>query len=811
MGIEKLEDYKLHIKHDGSLPIATGRSRMEKEWKNRTYAWSQLLGRISRPARTQETYAEYMRLPKAEQDKIKDVGGFIGGALKGGRRKADSVQARQLITLDADYAPAGLADDLYLFIDGAYAVYSTHKHCPERPRLRILVPLDREVSPDEYEAIGRKIAETIGIDYFDDTTYQASRLMYWPSVSSDGEYLFDYDDTGWMSADGVLAQYPDWTDTSYWPESSRAAEGRKRTAKKQGDPCGKKGLIGAFCRTYGMEDAIGRFLEDVYEPCAAAGRYTFKEGSTAAGLVLYDDKFAYSNHATDPAGGKLCNAFDLVRIHRYGHLDDEASPDTISTNLPSYKAMVEFVQEDKETRLTLGRERKQEALEDFEDEEDGDAWMAELTYNRQGLERSLNNALTILQHDGDLKGLAFNQMADNLEFRSDAPWKRPGRFWRDADDAQLEAFLAKRYTEFPKAKILSAITKVADDRAYHPVREYLDGLPAWDGVPRLDTLLIDYLGAEDNEYVRQVTRKTLCAAIARVRNPGCKFDTVLTLCGPQGIGKSTLIGKIGMEWFSDSLNLSDTRDKTAAEKLQGYWIIEISEMAGIGNAGIKTLRSFITTQDDRYRASYGRRVSSHPRQCILIGTTNSEEGYLNDVEGGRRFWPVDTPCIGKKKVWDMTQEDVDQIWAEAKHYVEKGESLILSGQVAEEAQKRQKAAMVSDPREEKVREYLDVMLPGDWYDRDLDKRRDFLYGTELPKAETPLRRDYVCAQEIWCECFGNSLNKMEQKDTYMIKKIMTKMDGWESSGERMRLGAGYGRQRVYQRSGTTPGTIPGTT
>lgn len=799
MGIEKLEDYKLHIKHDGSLPIATGRSRMEKEWKNRTYAWSQLLGRISRPARTQETYAEYMKLPKAEQDKIKDVGGFIGGALKGGRRKADSVQARQLITLDADYAPAGLADDLYLFIDGAYAVYSTHKHCPERPRLRILVPLDREVSPDEYEAIGRKIAETIGIDYFDDTTYQASRLMYWPSVSSDGEYLFDYDDTSWMSADGVLARYPDWTDTSYWPESSRATEGRKRTAKKQGDPCGKKGLIGAFCRTYGMEDAIGRFLEDVYEPCAAAGRYTYKEGSTAAGLVLYDGKFAYSNHATDPAGGKLCNAFDLVRIHRYGHLDDEASPDTISTNLPSYKAMVEFVQEDKETRLTLGRERKQEALEDFEDEEDGDAWMAELTYNRQGLERSLNNALAILQHDGDLKGLAFNQMADNLEFRSDAPWKRPGRFWRDADDAQLEAFLAKRYTEFPKVKILSAITKVADDRAYHPVREYLDGLPTWDGVPRLDTLLIDYLGAEDNEYVRQVTRKTLCAAIARVRNPGCKFDTVLTLCGPQGIGKSTLIGKIGMEWFSDSLNLSDTRDKTAAEKLQGYWIIEISEMAGIGNAGIKTLRSFITTQDDRYRASYGRRVSSHPRQCILIGTTNSEEGYLNDVEGGRRFWPVNTPCIGKKKVWDMTQEDVDQIWAEAKRRVEEGEPLILSGEVAEEAARRQKAAMVSDPREEKVRDYLDIMLPADWYGRDLDKRRDFLYGTELPKPETPLRRDFVCAQEIWCECFGNSLNKMERKDAFTIKSIMAKMEGWENIRERKRLGGGYGMQRVYSR------------
>ena len=259
------------------------------------------------------------------------------------------------------------------------------------------------------------------------------------------------------------------------------------------------------------------------------------------------------------------------------------------------------------------------------------------------------------------------------------------------------------------------------------------------------------------------------------------------------------------------LTIADTRDKTAAEKLQGYWIIEIGEMAGMGSAGVKTLRSFITTQDDRYRASYGRRVSSHPRQCILIGTTNSEEGYLNDVEGGRRFWPVNTPCIGKKKVWDITQEDVDQIWAEAKKRLEEGESLILSGEVAEEALKHQKAAMISDPREEKVREYLDRKLPDDWYERDLDKRRDFLYGTECPVPEAPLRRDYVCAQEIWCECFGYSLNKMERKDAFSIKSIMAKLEGWEASGERIRLGAGYGRQRVYQRSGTTPGTIPGTT
>lgn len=805
MGIEKLEDYKLHIKHDGSLMIATGRSRMEKDWQNRSYTWSRLLMKLRNPTRTQETYAEYMKLSKAEQDNIKDVGGFIGGTLKGGRRKADSVQTRQIITLDADFAPQGLAEELFLYIDGAYAVYSTHKHCPEKPRLRILIPLDREVTPDEYEAIGRKLAETIGIDYFDDTTYQPSRLMYWGSVAADGQYVFDYDDSPWISADSVLAQYPDWTDTSYWPESSRIMENRKRTAKKQGDPCEKKGLIGAFCRTYTIDEAIQEFLPDVYTPCAIPGRYTYAEGSTAAGLVLYDDKFAYSNHATDPAGGKLCNAFDLVRIHKFGALDEDAPPDATGTKLPSYKAMVVFVQEDKETKLTLGRERKQEILEDF-GEGEGDQWIAALDLDKAGIvKNSLNNVLLILQYDPNLMPIVFNQMADNLEIKGDVPWKKQGKFWRDADDAQLEAYLSQTYAEFSKAKILSAITKVADDRSYHPVREYLDGLPEWDGVPRLDTLLVDYLGADDTDYVRQVTRKTLCAAIERVRHPGCKFDTVLVLCGPQGIGKSTLIARIGGEWFSDSLNLADTKDKTAAEKLQGYWIIEIGEMAGMGSAGVKTLRSFITTQDDRYRASYGRRVSSHPRQCILIGTTNSEEGYLNDVEGGRRFWPVNTPCIGKKKVWDITREEIDQIWAEAVRRVEEGESLILSGNVAEEAKKRQKEAVISDPREEKVREYLDIMLPSDWYERDLDKRRDFLYGTERPVPETLLRRDFVSAQEIWCECFGNSLTKMEQRDTYTIKKIMSRIEGWEYKAEKTFAGKSYGYPRGYHRSGNRSG------
>ena len=791
--VEKIDDYRLQ--YDGDLPISTGRSRYDKSWKNTKMRWSVLVGKLKTTTRTRETLAEFMKMSKPDQDNIKDIGGFVGGSLKEGRRKISNVAVRQLITLDADFAPAGLSRDLEYIIPGAYAVYSTHKHKPEKPRLRILIPLDREVSPDEYEAISRKIAEQIGIDYFDDTTYQPSRLMFWPSTASDGEYVFDYVDAPWIKADDILALYPDWTDISYWPESSHTKESRKKTADKQEDPTTKPGLIGAFCRTYSITDAIGLFLSDVYLECAMPGRYTYAEGSTSAGLVIYDERFAYSNHATDPASGKLCNAFDLVRIHRFGDLDQDTSGDTPTTKLPSYAAMMDWVKTDKETIKTSVTERMEEAQQGFTED---DEWLSALVLNKTGqVAGTLNNLLLIMQNDPALSGIVFNQLADNLEIRDGGvPWKKQGRFWRDADDAQLEAYLAGAYTEFAKVKIMSAVTKVADDRAYHPVREYLDSLPEWDGVLRVDGLLIDYLGAEDTPYVRAVTRKTLCAAVNRVQRPGCKFDTVLVMCGPQGIGKSTLIHKLGKDWFSDSLNLTDTKDKTAAEKLQGCWIIEIGEMAGLGNAGVKTLRSFITTQDDRYRASYGRRVSSHPRQCVLIGTTNSEDGYLNDTDGGRRFWPVDTPGDGLYDPWDLTDDDVDQIWAEAMQYVRDGEPLILTGDTADEARTMQQKAMIGDPRESKVSDYLDTMLPDDWYRRNMDQRRDFLYGSETPKPETPLRRDRVTAQEIWCECFGYDIRKMEQKDVYTIKRIMTKMDGWTYSSAWLPRDKAYGGKQM---------------
>lgn len=804
--IEPISDYRLKLKYDGQINISTGRSRFDTTWKNKRMLWSGLVAKLREPKRTEETYSEYKELPKAEQDRIKDVGGYVGGTLKDGHRGNKNVMSRQLITLDLDFAPYDFFDIVEMLADYACACYSTHKHSKTTPRYRLLIPLDREVSADEYEAIARMVASDIDMEYFDDTTYQASRLMYWPSCSSDGEYFYRYLDNPFLKADEVLARYEDWTDISSWPESSRAVGHKKKKAEKQEDPCTKENVVGAFCRTYNIHEAIEKFLSDVYTRCENPERYTYTGGSTSAGVVVYDDgKFAYSNHATDPAGGQLCNAFDLVRIHKFGEEDKDADQNTRAVDMPSYKAMSDFANKDTDTKRTRIREKKESAAQDFKDElfED-DGWKDNLEYNKRGLVISLKNLELILRGDPSLRGIVFNQLSDGMEITGKVPWHNTGRFWRDADDAQLEMYLAKAYEEFPKTKILTAITKVVDDRSYHPVRQYLNALPEWDGTKRVDTLLIDYLGAEDTPYTRAVTRKTLCGAIARVMNPGCKFDTMLVLCGKTGIGKSTIVSKLAGDWFSDNLSLSETKDKTAAEKIQGHWIIEIGELAGLKKTDIETLKGFISRQDDKYRAAYGRRVTSHKRQCIFIGTTNAEDGYLRDATGNRRFWPVNVPGGGSKNAWDLTDDEIRQIWAEVLVYHKAREPLVLDDELGAVAEIKQRDAMEHDGREGIIREYLDMLLPVNWDMMTIYERRQYVENEYNEQENNPglYERTEVSCMEIWCEALGKNKSDYEARRSYEIAAIMKAIGGWEKRSTAKRIPI-YGLQRSYVKGVTT--------
>ena len=285
--------------------IATATSRFQAIWQNVSLTWEQLVDKLGKTVRTNETVGQFRNMPKSEQDTIKDVGGFVGGYLSEGKRKTGFVKSRSLITLDADFAVEDFVDGVRMFADYSWCIYSTHKHTPEKPRLRLVIPLSREVDSDEYEAIARKVAEEIGIEQFDDTTYQAHRLMYWPSTSNDGEFVIEHDEIQPLDVEKYLRKYVNWKDVSSWPTSTRTDKARLSTLKKQEDPTEKKGAIGVFCRTYTIKQAIDKFLSDVYEPCTNNDRYTYKQGTSSAGLVIYDDKFAYSNHATDPANGKL--------------------------------------------------------------------------------------------------------------------------------------------------------------------------------------------------------------------------------------------------------------------------------------------------------------------------------------------------------------------------------------------------------------------------------------------------------------------------------------------------------------------------
>lgn len=798
---------------DRELKIAVGDSNHAVRWSNKTITFDDLCKRLETTIRTSESAEEYAKAPKPVRDSIKDKGGFVGGALRGGRRKRANVECRSMVMLDGDKVPETFIADYSANPLYAGFLYTTHSHTPEAPRVRLGFPMSRDVTAEEYSAVARYLAKEIGIDFIDECSYQPHQLMYWPTTPANGEFVFKQYGGEWLDPDAILNAHPEWHDLAQLPTSSRESVPRT-PGKKMQNPRAKDGIIGVFCRCYSISAAIERFLPEVYVPSTYENRYTYAAGESSSGAIVYDnDTFLYSHHATDPAGGRLLNAFDLVRIHLFGDRDDRAGANTSEMKLPSFKAMLDFAAADETVRLQLLKERQAATTAgefEFDEDEGDETWKARLTYERSGrLENTLQNLILILQNDPALRGIRFNRLADSIEACRQLPWKRHSRYWRDADDAQLVAYIDANYGAFSARNYEVALDKVADDRGFHPIIQYLEGLPPWDGECRVDTLLVKYLGAPDNAYTRAVIRKTLCAAVERVYNPGVKFDTMLVLNGPQGIGKSTLIAKLAGEWFSDSLSLGDTKDKTAAEKLQGYWILEIGELAGLRKAEVETLRSFLSRQNDIFRASYGRRVTPHPRQCVFFGTTNAETGYLRDITGNRRFWPVKTASAGDVHSWDISQETVDQIWAETMYYFRQGEPLYLPADIEQMAKREQMNAMESDEREGIIQDFLDKPLPVDWDDMNLRDRQDFAHDEESligDKRVGTVRRTMVSTLEIWCECLYKDRGNLRRSDSNELIAILERL-GWKRREKKQRIPL-YGMQYVFERTENDPDFDP---
>lgn len=805
------------MQHDRQLTISAAGNRRATQWPAQVLYWSELVERLRTATRGTESLAEYLALPKSKQDDLKDVGGFVAGTLAGGRRKANAVTGRDVLTLDLDNIPAGGTVETLRRLDGlgcAYAVYSTRKHEEGKPRLRVLVPLDRTAAVDEYEPLARKLGAIIGIELCDPTTFEASRLMYWPSCSADSQYVFTFGDKPFVSVDGLLQTYADWRNVADWPQVSGAGQAHTRLAAKQGDPTAKAGVVGAFCRQYDIHRAIETFLPGEYTATDdGSGRLTFVGGSTVGGAVIYDDgAFLFSHHATDPCSGRLVNAFDLVRLHKFAANDDDAKPDTPTNKLPSFTAMCAMAINDAGVAAVLNQERYERSVSDFGSalatEEETANWIGKLQVSATTGQpsKTTDNVLIILDHDPVLKGkLGFDEFANHGLVLGSFPWdgRTERRQWTDIDDAGLRHYLERTYGITGKDRVFDAVALCAHKHTFNDVRDWLVSL-SWDGTRRLDTLLTDYLGAYDTVYNRAVARKAIVAMVARAMIPGCKYDYMPILAGAQGIGKSTFLRLLGNRWYSDSLTTFE--GKEASELIQGVWLNEVGELNGLSKSETNAAKQFLSRTEDIFRVPFGRRTSSFPRRCVFWGTTNDTE-FLKDKTGNRRFWPVDVGLQpATKSVFHQLEDEVPQILAEAYCYWQVGEQLYLTGAAEAEAKAQQEVHRESSTKEGVIREFVERRIPLGWEKRSLSERRLYWSGEfgQNPNSTDPLLtavRDRVCALEVWCECLGGDIKFMRQTDTREINGILGGMSGWKIHSSSSRFGP-YGTQRGFTKMST---------
>ena len=793
------------MNYDRTITICTAGNRDALIWKPTAMTWSALAERLRTPLAGTESHAAYLRMGKAQQDRLKDVGGFLGGTLRRGRRKINEVTGRDLITLDLDAIPAGGADSVLLDVDllgCAACVYSTRKHDPEHPRLRVILPLDRAATKEEYEPAARRIAGKLGIEKADPTCFRPNQMMYWPNVSADSEYIYEVYDKPMLGLDALLAEYDDWHNAAEWPQLPGETVNRRPDGKKLQDPARKEGVVGAFCRCYSITRAMDELLPGVYAPTDDPERFTYARGSTSGGAIVYEDKWLYSHHATDPCSGIEVNAWDLVRLHRFADRDGEAKEGTPVNKLPSYAAMRDFAQglEDVKRELLAGQIS---AAEDFgtPPEPEGD-WWVELDIDKSGKPRmTARNLALIFHNDPALKGkFSYNQFRHAITANAALPWNDWAacpRDWTDPDDAALRNYFDLKYGMNGNGKISDMFTQTAMEHRTDDVQDYLNALH-WDGANRVDTLLVKYLLAEDSDYTRAVTRKTLVAAVARAMEPGCKFDPVLTLVGAQGIAKSMLVDILGGEWYNDSIQTFT--GKEAQEQLRGSWLVEIPEVDRFSTKFDSAIvKQFITRRDDIFRESYGRRTASHPRRCIFIATTNNPE-FLVDASGNRRWWLVHCHATAQARGADMDQlrKDRDQVWAEAMTLWQLGEPLKLPPALEDAAARMQEAAQQEDPWRGMIAAWVERPIPRDWAKRDLESRLVW-WANEFGQSEGAdlVARETVCVAEIWCELLQKNRSDLDTVKSRRIGNILRALGGWEPIGPRPT--ATYGNQKTFRR------------
>lgn len=388
-----------------------------------------------------------------------------------------------------------------------------------------------------------------------------------------------------------------------------------------------------------------------------------------------------------------------------------------------------------------------------------------LEYDDKGkLYKSEHNIEVILTTGAFDDKFHFNEFSKTEMVKGDLPWRDVDGFsqWTDNDDANLRHYMGLNFGLRNITTMLTdAITKIAYENTFHPIKQFIES-EKWDGQRRIGNIFIDYLGAEDTDYVKAVTELFMVASVARIYKPGIKFDYMPVLVGKQGIGKSYLVEILtGHRWFSV---LDNFGGKDALEKLQESWIFEVAELEAFKKSEEREIKSFLTTTNDKFRASYGKRVEEHPRTCTFIGSTNERE-FLTDPTGNRRFLPV--VCQRERGVspdFRVVESNVGQFWAEALHLWKRGYVLELPRKLQKVALQMQEEQYSKDPWEDIVEAYINK--------KSLEE---------------------IAIPELWFKALGGTGEKVARYHTERIKKCLERVGFYK--GDRKRTD--YGTVPIY--------------
>jgi predicted P-loop ATPase len=403
--------------------------------------------------------------------------------------------------------------------------------------------------------------------------------------------------------------------------------------------------------------------------------------------------------------------------------------------------------------------------------------------------QSISNCIKAIERDDRLAGrFRFNVIAYTKTLTLPVPWddgegERPIADW---DYCGLASFLERRYGLMSKQKAIDAVTEVSMHNRYNPITSWMDGLE-WDGEPRMDTLLPCFLGTDMSDYNVAVMRLFMMGAVARAYEPGTKFDYMPVLIGPQGLGKSFFLRKLGhcSDWYCDNFNTIE--GDAAAEKLRGLWIVEMAELlAAKKQRDVESIKAFLTSQVDTIRPKYARETEQRPRACVFAGTTNNPH-FLTDTTGNRRFLPVE--CGINEPAMSLFADGADgyfeQAWAEAVHvYKTERPVLVLDERSAAFAMEKQEQYLEDDPRVGMVQQYLDEKL-AEWMAKPQRRQEDVR----------------VCAQELIQEALPEEQCRAQSR--FLVNEMhsimQNKIEGWvkyPKNNGRAKT-SDYGVQRCY--------------